>query len=335
MVESPDFSGSGARHSGLQSLRRSPAADRADDGDVRRAARRSAGRRLPHLHLHYDAALRARRGGARTARRCGFSIDRIPSAVRSRGLRCAPGWESFVGAGPMPMRHGLTMGELAHWFVATLRSQGRLPSHRDAGLEARRRTRLRLAARRARLDQSEPERADVCRPRAATPARSWSKARRCRKAAARRGRSRSFGAPDHRCRGAHRHDARARAAVAARLPAARVLVRADVPEARRQALRRRADSRRRRVVRARRRFGRGAGRRSRSRRCGTLEPKYPLWRDFPYEYESGRLAIDVINGSDLLRHWVDDRRSTPDDLDAHARADERAWSRERKPFLLY
>ena len=36
------------------------------------------------------------------------------------GLTLRPGWESFVGAGPMPMRHGLTMGELAHWFVATL-----------------------------------------------------------------------------------------------------------------------------------------------------------------------------------------------------------------------
>ena len=29
-----------------------------------------------------------------------------------------PGQESFVGAGPMPMRHGLTMGEMGHWFVA-------------------------------------------------------------------------------------------------------------------------------------------------------------------------------------------------------------------------
>ena len=66
-----------------------------------------------------------------------------------------------------------------------------------------------------------------------------------------------------------------------------------------------------------------------------IEPKYELWRDFPYEYERDRLAIDVINGSDLLRRWVDDRRSTPDDLDALARADERSWSRERKPFLLY
>src|SRR5690606_28951624 len=36
------------------------------------------------------------------------------------GLRLRPGWESFVGAGQLPMRHGLTMGELAHWFVRTL-----------------------------------------------------------------------------------------------------------------------------------------------------------------------------------------------------------------------
>jgi len=66
-----------------------------------------------------------------------------------------------------------------------------------------------------------------------------------------------------------------------------------------------------------------------------LEPKYDLWRDFPYEYERGRLAIDVINGSDLLRRWVDDPRSTPKDLDDLAQADEWAWRRERRAFLLY
>ena len=33
------------------------------------------------------------------------------------GLRLRPGWESFVGAGPLPMRHGLTLGELAGWFI--------------------------------------------------------------------------------------------------------------------------------------------------------------------------------------------------------------------------
>src|SRR5574341_199878 len=37
------------------------------------------------------------------------------------GLRLRAGWESFVGAGRLPMRHGLTLGELAKWFVSTLR----------------------------------------------------------------------------------------------------------------------------------------------------------------------------------------------------------------------
>ncbi|WP_159190708.1 exo-beta-N-acetylmuramidase NamZ domain-containing protein, partial [Escherichia coli] len=37
------------------------------------------------------------------------------------GLTLLPGWESFVGAGPMPMRHGLTMGELGHWFIDLLK----------------------------------------------------------------------------------------------------------------------------------------------------------------------------------------------------------------------
>jgi uncharacterized protein YbbC (DUF1343 family) len=57
---------------------------------------------------------------ARTARACGFSIGRIPPAADRRSA-AARGWESFVGAGALPMRHGLTLGELAHWFVRTLR----------------------------------------------------------------------------------------------------------------------------------------------------------------------------------------------------------------------
>src|SRR5262245_31385949 len=65
-----------------------------------------------------------------------------------------------------------------------------------------------------------------------------------------------------------------------------------------------------------------------------LQPGYTLWRDFPYEYET-RLAIDVINGGETLRRWVDDPAATPADLDAAARADEEAWRAERQPFLLY
>ena len=47
-----------------------------------------------------------------------------------------------------------------------------------------------------------------------------------------------------------------------------------------------------------------------------LQPDYPLWRDFAYEYVTDRLAIDVINGGPLLREWVDDPTATPADLDA-------------------
>jgi uncharacterized protein YbbC (DUF1343 family) len=65
-----------------------------------------------------------------------------------------------------------------------------------------------------------------------------------------------------------------------------------------------------------------------------LAPDYELWRDFRYEYET-RLAIDVINGGTLLRQWVDDPAAKPGDLDAAARADEDAWREEREAVLLY
>ncbi len=46
-------------------------------------------------------------------------LDRPNPAGRPvEGQTLLPGWESFVGAGPMPMRHGMTLGELGHWFVA-------------------------------------------------------------------------------------------------------------------------------------------------------------------------------------------------------------------------
>jgi hypothetical protein len=66
-----------------------------------------------------------------------------------------------------------------------------------------------------------------------------------------------------------------------------------------------------------------------------LQPDYPLWRDFPYEYEHDRLAIDLINGGEGLRLWVDDPESTPSDLEALARVDESAWREETEAVLLY
>jgi uncharacterized protein YbbC (DUF1343 family) len=66
-----------------------------------------------------------------------------------------------------------------------------------------------------------------------------------------------------------------------------------------------------------------------------LYPDYPLWRDFPYEYEFDRLAIDVINGGPALREWVDDGASVPGDLEAIAAADEARWIDETRDLLLF
>lgn len=66
-----------------------------------------------------------------------------------------------------------------------------------------------------------------------------------------------------------------------------------------------------------------------------LYPDYQIWRDFPYEYELDRLAIDVINGGPALREWVDDNAAEPADLDEIASVDEQAWRETIAPHLIY
>jgi hypothetical protein len=66
-----------------------------------------------------------------------------------------------------------------------------------------------------------------------------------------------------------------------------------------------------------------------------LYPDYPLWRYFAYEYERGKLAIDVINGGPSFREWVDDAAGAPHDLDVLTLPDEQAWSTERQPYIRY
>jgi len=65
------------------------------------------------------------------------------------------------------------------------------------------------------------------------------------------------------------------------------------------------------------------------------DPERALWRDFAYEYETARLAIDLITGGPLLREWVEDPTATPADLDALCNADEHAWRETRREILLY
>jgi uncharacterized protein YbbC (DUF1343 family) len=66
-----------------------------------------------------------------------------------------------------------------------------------------------------------------------------------------------------------------------------------------------------------------------------VHPDYQIWRDFEYEYESGRLAIDLINGGPQLREWVDDSKSTPQDFEAILKPDEGYWLENRREHLLY
>ncbi|MCM8565211.1 DUF1343 domain-containing protein [Thauera linaloolentis] len=262
-------------------------------------------------------------------------LDRPNPAGRPvEGTTLRAGWESFVGAGPLPMRHGLTMGELARWFVATQK--------------------LDVDCRVIEMEGWQPDAA----PGHGWPLgeRSWinpspnapslSMARAYAGTVMLEGTTLSEGRGTTRpleLFGAPGLDARALVAEMRALApdwlrgcvlrecwfeptfhkhagtlCSGVQIHVDDPAHydhaafhpwRLQAL----------AFKAIRR----------------LWPDYPLWRDFGYEYEFERLAIDLINGSPLLREWVDDPAAVPADLDGPARADEAAWIEARRPFLLY
>ena len=249
------------------------------------------------------------------------------------GLRLREGWESFVGAGSLPMRHGLTLGELAHWFVASLR--------------------LDVDCHVVKMEGWQPAQA----PGYGWPQgiRSWVNPSpnapnlwmaRCYAGTVMlegttlsegRGTTRPlelFGAPDldahkllavmHRlapqwlegCRlrtcwfepTFHKHTGQL---------CSGVQIHVDDPA-----------------------YGHNSFRPWRLQALAfkairKLWPDYPLWRDFAYEYENDRLAIDLINGSELLREWVDDAEAEPGDLDILAVPDEATWKEELSPNLLY
>jgi uncharacterized protein YbbC (DUF1343 family) len=261
-------------------------------------------------------------------------LDRPNPAGRPvEGTKLAPGWESFVGAGPLPMRHGLTLGELAKWFVKTLRL--------DVDLQ--------VVAMQGWAPDAAPghgwplgERVWV-NPSPNAPnlamARCYPGTVMLEGTTLSEGRGTTrplelFGAPDiadgralivemvkiapRWTRGCalrscwfeptfHKH--------AGKLCAG-VQIHAEAPV-----------------------YDHGAFRPWRTMALAFKALKwtyrdYELWRDFPYEYET-RLAIDVINGGPALRQWVDDRGSAAADLEALAAPDEKAWRDEREDVLIY
>jgi uncharacterized protein YbbC (DUF1343 family) len=267
-------------------------------------------------------------------------LDRPNPAGRPvEGLMLREGWESFVGAGPLPMRHGLTLGELGLWFIDTLK--------------------LDVDYRMIEMEGYEPDAAPGFgwplgeriwinpSPNAANlnMARAYAGTVMLEGTTLSEGRGTTrplelFGAPDieagavlaemhalnsdshsfsdwlagcalreisfeptfHKhagklCRGVHIH------------AEGRCYDHDAFKPWRLQALAFKA---------IRRRY-----------------PDYELWRDFAYEYEQGKLAIDVINGGPELRDWVDDPAGEPGDLDSLTLPDEQAWTGERRRFLRY
>ncbi len=261
-------------------------------------------------------------------------LDRPNPAGRPvEGLTLRPGHESFVGAAPMPMRHGLTLGEMGHWFRRELRldvayrvieMQGWQP---DAGPG------FGWPSDRLWINPS---------PNAASlnMARAYAGTVMLEGTTLSEGRGTTrplevlFGAPDvdaervlERMRQLapewmlgcalrpcwfeptfHKHEKALCSALMVHAEGGFYDHRAFRPW-RLQALAFKA--------------------------IRQLHADYPLWRDFPYEYECERLAIDVINGGPAFREWVDDPTATPGDLDALTARDEAAWRDAVEPLLLY
>jgi uncharacterized protein YbbC (DUF1343 family) len=261
-------------------------------------------------------------------------LDRPNPAGRPvEGTTLLPGWESFVGAGPIPMRHGLTLGELGRWFVDHFK--------------------LDLDYRVIEMEGYEPDAAPGhgwplgdrvwINPSPNAPnlwmARAYAGTVMLEGTTLSEGRGTTrpleiFGAPDIDARAViaemrsfapqwlegctlretwfeptfHKHVGKL---------CNGVHIHAEGPTYDHQAFKPwRVQALAFKAIRR-------------------LYPGYDLWRDFPYEYEFGKLAIDVINGGPALREWVDAADTNADDLDTLTVPDEQAWEAERRPYLLY
>jgi uncharacterized protein YbbC (DUF1343 family) len=261
-------------------------------------------------------------------------LDRPNPAGRPiEGLTLREGWESFVGAGPIPMRHGMTLGELGQWFIDRFKldvdyrvvamqgwDPGAAPGY---GWPLGERTWINPSPNAPNLWMARAYAGTVM-----LEGTTLSEGR---------GTTRPleiFGAPDIE---SSRVIAEMQAVAPEWLAGCRlrdcwfeptfhkhvgtlcsgVQIHAEAPFYDHQAFRPwRLQALAFKAIRR-------------------LYPDYPLWRDFPYEYELGKRAIDVINGGPALRSWVDDPAATPEMLEAPTRADEQAWAAERAPYLLY
>lgn len=261
-------------------------------------------------------------------------LDRPNPAGRPvEGMTLLAGWESFVGAGPIPMRHGLTLGELGLWFVDhfTLDVDYRVIEMTGYAPDAAPGYGWPLEARVWINPSPNAPNLWMARAYAGTVMLEGTTLSEGR------GTTRPlelFGAPDI--------DARAVIAEMRRLAPAwlRGCVLRDVhfePTFHKHVHALCAGVQIHPEGAA---YDHAAFQPWRLQAVGfkairSLYPEYDLWRDFPYEYAFGKLPIDVINGGPALREWVDDAGAVAGDLDARTIADERAWIEARRPYLRY
>jgi uncharacterized protein YbbC (DUF1343 family) len=66
-----------------------------------------------------------------------------------------------------------------------------------------------------------------------------------------------------------------------------------------------------------------------------LYPDYSLWRKFDYEYELEKLPFDIINGGTLIREWIDDDNATIGDIEKILKRDEQTWFTEIQDAIAY
>ncbi len=260
-------------------------------------------------------------------------LDRPNPAGRPvEGTRLQPGWESFVGAGPLPMRHGLTLGELARWYMRHFRLAVDLEVIPMQGWDPN------LAPGFG----WPPERAWV-NPSPNAP--NLSMARAYAGTVMLEGTTLSEGRGTTRpleLVGAPGLASRALLAEMARLAPAWMAGCSLRPCSFEPTFHKHAGQ----LCHGFQIHAEGPGydpTRFRPWRLVALafkalrrlNPDFELWRDFPYEYELGKLAIDVINGGPGLRAWVEDPAAEPGDLEALAGADETHWRAETSLDRLY
>ncbi len=66
-----------------------------------------------------------------------------------------------------------------------------------------------------------------------------------------------------------------------------------------------------------------------------VQPEFQWVQSPPYEYEYKKLPIDILSGDDFLRLWIEEESSKVQDLEQKLFTDEKEWERNRAPFFLY